>query len=384
MTNDAFGTRAVHAGLDPDPATGAVVQPIYWTSTYQQDAPGQLRSGYEYGRAAHPNRTALQTQLASLEGGEHAFAFTSGLAAEDVLLRGLLGPDGRLVVGRDAYGGTLRLFRRVHADWRIDVRVVDLTDHDAVAAALAGAKNAVLWVETPSNPWMTVHDIAALTDIARGTGARVVVDNTFASPVLQQPLALGADVVVHSTTKYLGGHSDVVGGALIVNDPELAETLAFLHNATGAGAAPMDCWLTSRGIKTLQVRMERHCSNARAVAEFLADHPAVSAVHYPGLPDHPGHHIAAQQMSDFGGMVSVQLAGGEAAARTVGAAMRLFVLAESLGGVESLVCHPATMTHASLAGTAEEIPADMLRLSVGIEDVDDLIADLARGLDHLT
>lgn len=384
MNPDAFGTRAVHAGLDPDPATGAVVQPIYWTSTYVQDAPGQLRSGYEYGRAAHPNRTALQTQIAALEGAKYGFAFASGLAAEDVLIRCLLRPGRKLIVGKDAYGGTLRLFRRVHADWGLEISVVDLTDLADVEQHLAGTRDAVVWVETPSNPWMTVHDIASLADLARSADARMVVDNTFASPALQQPLALGADVIVHSTTKYLGGHSDVVGGALLVNDDAIAEQLGFLHNAIGAGAAPMDSWLTSRGIKTLHVRMQQHCANARQVAGFLAEHPAVSIVHYPGLPDHPGHELAKRQMSDFGGMVSMQLAGGEAAARKVAASMRLFVLAESLGGVESLVCHPTTMTHASLAGTPEEIPADMLRLSVGIEEATDLIDDLAQALAQLT
>lgn len=374
----AFDTRAVHAGMDPDPCTGAVVPPLHLTSTYLQTEPGILLNGFEYARSGNPNRDALQTQLASLEGAQQGFVFASGLAAEDTLVRAALRPGDILVVGQDAYGGTLRLFRTVHA--HLDVRVVDLADHRAVADALTHTRDqrAMLWIETPSNPWMRCHDIEALSRLA--TDALVVVDNTFASPALQQPLSLGADVVVHSTTKYIGGHSDVLGGAVVCHDGALAEQLGFLQRAVGAVGSPMDCWLTSRGLRTLSVRMERHCRNAQAVAEFLVDHPAVAAVHYPGLPDHPDHAVAARIMQGFGGMVSVQLAGGPAAARAMTMRTQLFCLAESLGGVESLVCHPATMTHASLGGTAQEVPADLVRLSVGIEDASDLVDDLAQAL----
>ena len=379
-----FSTRAIHAGQEPDPTTGAVVVPIYATSTYAQDGVGGLRSGYEYSRSANPTRTALEECLASLEGGTTGLAFASGLAAEDCVLRALCAPatgrQSHVVIPNDAYGGTYRLFARVLADWGVEVTPVAMHDLDAVRAAIRPGHTRALWCETPTNPLLGIADIAGLAAIADGAGATLVVDNTFASPYLQQPLALGAGVVVHSTTKYLGGHSDVVGGALVSSDPALGERLRFLQNATGAVAGPFDAWLTLRGIKTLAVRMDRHCANARAVVELLTGHPAVSRVLYPGLPDDPGHAVAARQMSDFGGMVSFQLHGGEAAALEVCRRTRIFTLAESLGGVESLVEHPGRMTHASVAGSVLEVPNDLVRLSVGIEDAADLVADLEQAL----
>ncbi|MCU1575891.1 MAG: cystathionine gamma-synthase [Leifsonia sp.] len=375
-----FSTRAIHAGQEFDPTTGAIIPPIYQTSTFVQDGIGGLRGGYEYGRSGNPTRTSLQTLLASLEGGAHAYSFSSGLAAEDVLLRAVLKPGDHVVLGTDVYGGTHRLINRVHGGWGIRNSTVDLGDHAAVEAALATDSTRILWIETPSNPLIHISDIAALAALGHAAGALVVVDNTFASPALQQPLALGADVVVHSTTKYLGGHSDVIGGALVLNDDELAEKVGFLQFAAGAVSAPMDAWLTVRGIKTLSVRMQRHSENAQAIAEWLVGRPAVDKVYYPGLPTHPGHELAARQMSGFGGMLSIALAGGAAAARLFAESTRVFQLAESLGGVESLIGYPSEMTHASVRGTVLEVPENIVRLSVGIEDVADLIADLDAAL----
>ncbi|HEX7355363.1 MAG TPA: cystathionine gamma-synthase [Mycobacteriales bacterium] len=374
-----FETLAIHAGQEPDPRTGAVNVPIYATSTFAQDGVGGLRSGYEYSRSANPTRDALEQCLAALEGGARALAFASGLAAEDCLLRTVLAPGDHAVVPDDAYGGTYRLFAQVCARWGITFTPARMSDPDAVAAAIT-ARTKVIWCETPSNPLLGVADLAAVSGLARAAGALFVVDNTFASPYLQQPLSLGADVVVHSTTKYLGGHSDVVGGGLVVADAELGERLAFHQNAMGAVPGPFDCFLVLRGIKTLGVRMDRHCANARLVATALSAHPAVAQVLWPGLPTHPGHDVAARQMRDFGGMVSFRLAGGEQAALDVCAALSVFTLGESLGGVESLVEHPARMTHASVAGSALEVPADLVRLSVGLETADDLLDDLAAAL----
>jgi cystathionine gamma-synthase len=379
-----FETRAIHAGQRPDPRTGAVVTPIYATSTYAQDGVGGLREGYEYSRSANPTRTALEECLASLEGGARGFAFASGMAAEDTLLRTVCVPGDHVVAPDDAYGGTSRLFEKVLRPWGLEHTTVPLADLDAVRAAVRPGSTRVLWVETPTNPLLGIADIAALAAVAHEAEALLVVDNTFASPYLQQPLGHGADVVVHSTTKYCGGHSDVVGGALVVSDPELAERLVFSSNAVGAVAGPFDAWLVLRGLRTLAVRMERHSDNAEQVARFLAGRPDVAEVLYPGLPDHPGHGTARRQMRRYGGMVSFRPRGGEQAALSVAERCRLFVLAESLGGVESLVEHPGRMTHASVAGSALEVPSDLVRLSVGIETGDDLVADLAQALDGST
>ncbi|WP_159809041.1 cystathionine gamma-synthase [Cellulomonas citrea] len=390
---DGFATRAIHAGQSPDPTTGAVVPPIYQVSTYAQDGVGGLRSGYEYSRSANPTRTALETALADLEHGERGFAFASGLAAEDALLRSVLRPGDHVVVPDDAYGGTYRLIARVLGEWQVDHTPARLTDPAAVAAATRPGRTRLVWVETPTNPLLRVADIAALAAVAHEAGALLAVDNTFATPYLQTPVTLGADVVVHSTTKYVGGHSDVVGGALVTapgatlpggrtgptGTTSLSDAIGFLQNAAGAVAGPFDAWLTLRGLRTLAVRMERHQANAQAVAELLAGHAEVSAVHYPGLPGDPGHEVATRQMRGFGGIVSVQV-GSAARARALCATTRLFTLAESLGGVESLIELPAAMTHASVAGSALEVPADLVRLSVGIEDVDDLLADLDQAL----
>jgi len=376
-----FETLAIHAGQQADPQTGAVVPPIYQVSTYKQDGVGGLRGGYEYSRSANPTRTALEQNLAALEGGRRGLAFASGLAAEDCLLRAVCRPGDHVLIPSDAYGGTFRLFAKVLANWGVEWDAVDMHRPEAVRAALR-PQTRVVWVETPSNPLLGIADIAALASVTREAASRplLVVDNTFASPYLQQPLALGADAVVHSTTKYMGGHSDVVGGALVVSDPELGETLAYHQNAMGAVAGPFDSWLVLRGIRTLGVRMDRHCANAERIAAFLAAHPKVSAVHYPGLPEHPGHEVAAKQMRGFGGMVSFRVRGGEEAAVAVCDRAELFTLGESLGGVESLIEHPGRMTHASVAGSALEVPADLVRLSVGIETADDLLADLAVAL----
>jgi cystathionine gamma-synthase len=352
---------------------------VHLTTTYKQDGVGGLRGGYEYSRSANPTRTALHEALAALEQGTSGMAFASGLAAEDTLLRTVCEPGSHIVLGGDAYGGTFRLISRVASRWGIEHTPADLNDLDALRTVMRQTTR-VIWCETPTNPLLNVADIARLADFAHEHGALLVVDNTFASPYLQQPLTLGADVVVHSTTKYLGGHSDVVGGALVTSDATLAEQLAYHQNAIGAVAGPFDAWLVLRGIKTLGVRMDRHQANAARIAEFLLGHPDVTSVLYPGLPDHPGHEIAARQMSGFGGMLSFRLAGGEEQALKVCERARLFTLAESLGGVESLIEHPGRMTHASAAGSPLEVPADLVRLSVGIEDVDDLLADLEQAL----
>ena len=379
-SRDGFETLAIHAGQEPDPLTGAVVPPIYQVSTFKQDGVGGLRGGYEYSRSANPTRTALEQCLAALEEGASALAFASGMAAEDGLLRTVCSPGDRVLIPDDAYGGTYRLFARVLADWGVSYTVVPMSDVTAVRQQLAAGPVKAIWVETPTNPLLNIADIRALAEAGHEAGAMVVVDNTFASPYLQQPLRLGADVVVHSTTKYLGGHSNVVGGAVVVADEELAERIAFTRNATGGVPGPFDAWLTLRGIRTLAVRMDRHCRNAMRIAQMLAEHPAVAEVFYPGLPTHPGHKTAQEQMRAFGGMVSFRLlAGEEAAVRTCGRT-RLFTLGESLGGVESLIEHPGRMTHASVAGTALEVPGDLIRLSVGIEDGDDLIDDLRQAL----
>ncbi|MFF8773817.1 cystathionine gamma-synthase [Kitasatospora sp. NPDC015120] len=374
-----FETLAIHAGQEADPQTGAVVTPIYQVSTYKQDGVGGLRGGYEYSRSANPTRTALEECLAALEGGARGLAFASGLAAEDTLLRTVLKPGDHIVIPDDAYGGTFRLFAKVLTRWGVEFSVANTQDLATVREALRPNTRAV-WVETPSNPLLGITDLAALAEIAHGAGALLVVDNTFASPYLQQPIALGADVVVHSTTKYMGGHSDVVGGALVIAEAGLGEEVAYHQNAMGAVSGPFDAWLVLRGIKTLGVRMDRHSANAERVAELLASHPKVSQVLYPGLAEHPGHDIAAKQMKAFGGMVSFRVDGGEEAAVEVCNRAQLFTLGESLGGVESLIEHPGRMTHASVAGSALEVPADLVRVSVGIESIDDLLADLKQAL----
>jgi cystathionine gamma-synthase len=376
----SFETLAIHAGQEPDPLTGAVVPPIYQVSTFAQDGVGGLRGGYEYSRSANPTRTALAECLAALEEGAAALAFASGLAAEDCLLRTVCSPGDRVLIPDDAYGGTYRLFAQVLAAWGLDYEVVPISDLAAVRERLAARPTRCVWAETPTNPLLNIADIRGLAQAAHEAGAMLVVDNTFASPYLQQPLTLGADAVVHSTTKYLGGHSDVIGGAVVFADAELAARVAFLQNATGGVPGPFDSWLTLRGIRTLAARMDRHCRNAMRIAQMLAEHPAVAEVFYPGLPSHPGHKIAQEQMRAFGGMVSFRLQAGEqAAVRTCGRT-RLFTLAESLGGVESLIEHPARMTHASVTGTALAVPGDLVRLSVGIEDCDDLIHDLRQAM----
>ena len=373
----AFETTAIHAGQDPDPAYGAVAVPIYQTSTYAQEAVGKHR-GYDYARTGNPTRTALQTAIAALEGGHGALCFASGMAAQATFFY-LLRPGDHVVLGNDVYGGTYRLIARVLAGWGVAFDAVDLGDPDALAAALRDTTR-VVWVETPSNPLLKIVDIRRVADAAHAAGAWCVVDNTFASPYLQRPIELDADVVVHSTTKYLGGHSDVVGGALVTTDPELHERLAFLQNSAGAVPGPFDAFLVLRGLKTLAVRMEAHCRNAEAVAAMLAAHPKVARVHYPGLPSHPGHEIAARQMRRFGGMVSFEC-DTEERALEVCRRTRLFFLAESLGGVESLIEHPGRMTHASVAGSPLEVPPTLVRLSVGIEHPDDLALDLRQALD---
>ncbi|MBO9577442.1 MAG: cystathionine gamma-synthase [Microbacteriaceae bacterium] len=374
-----FDTTAIHAGQEPDGPTGAVIPPIHVSSTYLQDGIGGLRQGYEYGRSGNPTRTALERQLAALEGAAHARSFSSGLAAEDALLRATLRPGDDVLLGDDVYGGTYRLLTRVLGPWGVTVRIVDLGDVEAVAAALAERPSKLVWVETPSNPLLRIVDVAALARVAHAAGSLLVVDNTFATPALQQPIALGADVVVHSTTKYLGGHSDVVGGAVVTDDPALDAEVGFLQYAVGAVSGPHDAWLTTRGIKTLAVRMARHGENALAIAEALSADPRVARVFYPGLASHPGHEVAARQMRGFGGIVSVELPTA-AAARTFAESTRLFALAESLGGVESLVNYPDAMTHASVRGTVLAVPETVVRLSVGLESAADLLADLRQAL----
>ncbi|MEU8237773.1 cystathionine gamma-synthase [Actinoplanes missouriensis] len=382
MTANEYGfdTLAIHAGQEPDPRTGAVVPPIYQTSTYAQDAVGAPRLGYEYSRSSNPTRDALQECLAAIEAGRRGLAFASGLAAEDTLLRTVCRPGDHVVIPNDAYGGTFRLFSKVAERWGLDWTAVPLDDLDAVRAAFRPSHTRLIWAETPTNPLLNIADIPALAGLAHEYDAMLAVDNTFASPYLQQPLALGADVVIHSTTKYIGGHSDVVGGALITADAGLGDELAFHQNAMGGVNGPFDAWLTLRGIKTLGVRMDRHCDNAERIAGYLSEHKAVAQVLYPGLESHPGHEIAAKQMSRFGGMVSFRAAGGPEKAVEICNRAKLFVLAESLGGVESLIEHPGQMTHLSAAGSALEVPADLVRLSVGIETVDDLLADLEQAL----
>jgi cystathionine gamma-synthase len=375
-----FDTLAIHAGQEPDPRTGAVVPPIYQTSTYAQDAVGSPRLGYEYSRSGNPTRDALQECLAAIEGGSRGLAFASGLAAEDTLLRAVCQPGDHVVIPDDAYGGTYRLFAKVLERWGLDWTAVPLDDLDAVRAAFRPGHTRMIWAETPTNPLLGIADIPALAAFAHEYDAMLVVDNTFASPYLQQPIGLGADVVVHSTTKYLGGHSDVVGGALVTATEGLGDELAFHQNAMGAVNGPFDAWLTLRGIKTLGVRMDRHCDNAERIAQYLLSHNAVSEVLYPGLEAHRGHDVAAKQMRRFGGMVSFRAAGGPEKAIAVCNKTKLFVLAESLGGVESLIEHPGQMTHLSAAGSALEVPADLVRLSVGIETLDDLLADLEQAL----
>ena len=375
-----FETRAVHVGQEPDPATGAVVPPLSLSTTFAQSEVGVHR-GYEYARSGNPTRHALETCVASLEGARHGLAFASGLAAEDNVLR-LLRPGQRILLGNDAYGGTFRLISKVFGPVGYPWTAVDLTDVAALERDWP-ADTAMVWLETPTNPLLTCVDIAAVADVAHRHGALVVVDNTFATPFLQQPLAHGADIVVHSSTKYLGGHSDVVGGFAATDDDGVAERLRFTQNAAGAVPAPFDCYLVLRGVKTLALRMERHCANARAIVDLLVGHRAVSHVLYPLLPDHPGHAAAVRQMNDFGGMVSFRLVGGEQAALTVVTRTTLFTLAESLGAVESLIEHPGRMTHASVAGSQLEVPADLVRLSVGVESSADLVADLAQALDSL-
>ena len=377
-TGLGFETQAIHAGQPADPSTGAVVTPISLATTFAQDAVGK-HAGFEYGRTGNPTRAALETCLATLEGAVRGLAFASGMAAEDAVLRTLVKPGDHVVLPRDAYGGTFRLVARVYADTGVEWTAADLTDPARLAESFT-PNTRVVWIETPTNPGLGIVDIAAVSAVAHAHGVRVVVDNTFATPYLQQPLALGADVVVHSTTKYLGGHSDTIGGFVAVADPDLGDQVAFIQNATGAVPGPFDCYLVLRGIKTLAVRMDRHCESAAAIAAMLDGHPAVARVLYPGLPGHPGHSIAARQMRAFGGMVSFIAAGGETEALEIAARTELFTLAESLGAVESLIEHPGRMTHASVVGSPLEVDPALLRLSVGLESLDDLLADLMRAL----
>ncbi|OBB84731.1 cystathionine gamma-synthase [Mycobacterium sp. 852002-30065_SCH5024008] len=374
-----LATKAIHAGYRPDPATGAVNAPIYASSTFAQDGVGVLRGGFEYARTGNPTRAALEASLAAVEEGSYGRAFGSGMAAADCALRAVLRPGDHVIIPNDAYGGTFRLIDKVFTQWNVSYKPVALSDLDAVRAAVT-PQTRLIWVETPTNPLLSIADIAALAELGKQFSLKVLVDNTFASPALQQPLKLGADVVLHSTTKYIGGHSDVVGGALITNDAELDAAFAFLQNGAGAVPGPFDAYLAMRGLKTLVLRMQRHSENASAVADFLSGHPAVSTVLYPGLPGHPGHDIAARQMRGFGGMVSVRMRGGRQAARDLCARTEVFILAESLGGVESLIEYPSAMTHASTAGSQLEVPDDLVRLSVGIEDIADLLADLDQAL----
>lgn len=379
MENQGFETRAIHAGQEPDPVTGAVMPPIYQTSTFKQDGVGGLREGYEYSRSANPTRAALEENLASIENGKFGFAFASGLAAEDTLLRTVLRPGDHIVIPNDAYGGTFRLIARVLKEWGVSFSTAPVDDLDAIEKVIT-KETKLIWIETPTNPLLNIADIKVISDLAHTHNALLVVDNTFASPYLQQPLTLGADVVLHSTTKYLGGHSDVIGGALVLSAKELAEKVKFHQNAMGAIAGPFDSWLVMRGIKTLGVRMDRHSSNAKAIADFLVNHSNVIEVFWPGLESHPQYAVAKRQMRDFGGMVSFRVKGGESQALDVCNKTRIFTLAESLGGVESLIEHPGRMTHASAAGSPLEVPADLVRLSVGIETIDDLLKDLDQAL----
>ncbi|MCH4160654.1 MAG: cystathionine gamma-synthase [Bifidobacterium sp.] len=380
-----IATRAIHAGQEPDPTTGAVVPPIYLSSTFKQDGVGGLRGGYEYSRSTNPTRDAFDQQLAAVEGAKYSISFSSGLAAIDVLLRSFLKPGDSILLGNDVYGGTYRLLSKVFGPWGIGLDVLDVTDTAAVEKQLQTKHYAVVWLETPSNPLLRITDIQAVAQASHQQGTKVVVDNTFASPALQHPLEDGADVVVYSTTKYIGGHSDVVGGAVLLDDDELHEQVAFLQNAAGAVPSPFDSWLAIRGLKTLELRVKRHSANALALAKHLEQRPEIERVWYPGLESHPGHEIAARQMhGGFGGVVSVQLAGGMDAAKRFVASTQIFTLAESLGGVESLIEHPAAMTHASVSGTALQVPDNLVRLSVGVEGEQDLIADIDQALDNLS
>ncbi|WP_020108810.1 cystathionine gamma-synthase [Nocardia sp. 348MFTsu5.1] len=374
-----FATKAIHAGYEPDPLTGAVNVPIYASSTFAQDGVGGMRGGFEYARTGNPTRQALEANLAALEEGSFGRAFASGMAATDALLRATLRPGDHLVIPNDAYGGTFRLIDKVFSQWGIEYSVAPVTDVDAVRAAIR-PNTKLVWIETPTNPLLNIGDIEATAAVAHEAGTKLVVDNTFASPYLQRPLTLGADVVLHSTTKYLGGHSDVIGGALITDDEQLDTDLAFLQNGAGAVPGPFDAYLTMRGIKTLAVRMDRHSDNAERLVEFLLTHPKIDSVLYPGLANHPGHAAAAKQMSRFGGMISVRVAGGLEAAQQFCDRTEVFTLAESLGGIESLIEHPAAMTHASTAGSLLEVPDDLVRLSVGIEDIGDLLGDIENAL----
>ncbi|MBM4639833.1 cystathionine gamma-synthase [Rhodococcus hoagii] len=377
--SSGFSTRAIHAGYEPDPQTGAVNVPIYASSTFAQDGVGGMRGGFEYARTGNPTRRPLEANLAALESGTFGRAFGSGMAATDCVLRSLLRPGDHLVIPNDAYGGTFRLIDKVFTQWGIEYTPAAVSDVDAVRAAIR-PNTKLVWVETPTNPLLNVGDIAAISEVAQAAGAKLVVDNTFASPYLQQPLQLGADIALHSTTKYIGGHSDVVGGALVTNDEELDTKFAFLQNGAGAVPGPFDAFLTMRGIKTLALRMERHSDNAEKIVDLLTGHSAIAQVIYPGLESHPGHAVAAKQMRRFGGMISVRLKGGRQAALDFCARTQIFTLAESLGGVESLIEHPGAMTHASAAGSALEVPEDLVRLSVGIEDAADLLADVEQAL----
>ena len=374
-----FATKAIHAGYRPDPGTGAVNAPIYASSTFKQDGVGGLRGGFEYARTGNPTRSALEAVLAAVEAGTYGRAFSSGMAASDCALRAVLRPGDHVVIPDDAYGGTFRLIDKVFREWGVHHTPVPLADLDAVRTAITG-QTRLIWVETPTNPLLSIADIPGIVEVAGTSGVKVLVDNTFASPALQQPLTLGADIVLHSTTKYIGGHSDVVGGALVTDDEELDARFGFLQNGAGAVPGPFDAYLTMRGLKTLELRMQRHCENAAVLAAFLADHAAVSQVLYPGLPSHPGHDVAARQMRGFGGMISVRMRGGAQAARDLCSRTEVFILAESLGGVESLIEHPGAMTHASTAGSQLEVPDDLVRMSVGIEDVADLLGDLEQAL----
>jgi cystathionine gamma-synthase len=379
-----FETKAIHVAQHPDGRTGGVIPPIHMTTTHKQDGVGNLREGYEYNRAANPTRTALQEALAALEGGRFGMSFSSGLAAEDAIIRGVMLPGDHVILANDMYGGSYRLFARVFNSWGIDFSIVDLNDFDALEKSFVVGKTKMVWIETPSNPMMTIFDIAKVSEIARSHGAVSVVDNTFATPYLQRPLELGADIVMHSTTKYLGGHSDVLGGAVILNDAELAKKIEFIQFAVGAVSSPFDAWLTHRSLKTLALRMERHCFNGQLVAEYLESRTdVISAVYYPGLVNHPGHDVAKKQMAGFGGMISFKLKGGTQAAKKFCESTEIFTLAESLGGVESLVNYPAEMTHASASGTPLEVPGDIVRLSVGVEHIKDILADITQALEKV-
>lgn len=380
--SQGFSTRAIHAGYEPDPLTGAVNVPIYASSTFAQDGVGGMRGGFEYARTGNPTRRALEANAASIESGTHGRAFASGMAATDAILRASLRPGDHLVIPDDAYGGTFRLIDKVFSQWGIEHTPAPVGDVDAIRAAIR-PNTKLVWLETPTNPLLNIGDITAVAEVAHAAGARLVVDNTFASPYLQQPLQLGADVVLHSSTKYLGGHSDVVGGLLVTNDEQIDSEIAFLQNGSGGVPGPFDAYLTMRGIKTLGVRMDRHCDNAEAVVDLLSQRKEISSILYPGLPEHPGHEVAARQMSRFGGMISVRVAGGREAAQQLCARTEVFTLAESLGGIESLIEHPGAMTHASTAGSMLEVPDDLVRLSVGIEDIADILADLEQALDGL-